>query len=209
MSQGAIGAVGGGDVVGTITTGVATNTSLSSFALSGGTTKQLPTGAIIGTIPAAGTASAVQAWYTTGLTASGVTTVNVGAQTTRTVGGAINNGDQMVLLSFAPYIMLTTSTPTGSALGTEYTATGYARQPIVWTAPTAADPPNAVSNGTITFGPTSSSPGTTITCGELMDAITGGTAVNAYAFWTFATSRTPQSGDSIQIASAALSLSDE
>ena len=209
MSQGAIGAIGGADVIGTITTGVSTNTSLSSFTLSGGTTKQVPATAVYITIPAAGTQSAVQAWIGTGLQASGVTTVNVGAQTTRTVGGAINNGDQLALLSFAPYLSLTTTAPTGSALGTEYTATGYARQPVVWTAPTAANPPNAVNNGSITFGPTSSSPGTVIAYGALMDAITGGTAPNSYAFWTFATTRTPVSGDSVQIATTALSLSDQ
>lgn len=194
-----------GDLIGTITTGVATNTSLSSFTLSGGISKAVPDEATLVSIPAAGTTGAMQLWVVAGAAASAATTVNVDAQTTRTVGGAISNGDLLYMVNFAPFVSLNTTAPTQTALGTEYSATGYARIPLTLTATTTTTSPVSANNATITFGPMTAGTGTAITNGAIMDALSGGTASNMYAFYTWGTSKNPGVGDSVQIAPAALS----
>jgi hypothetical protein len=88
---------------------------------------------------------------------------------------------------------------------TEYNATGYARQIFGPTTPTAASPSVISNTATITFGPTSSSPGTTINWGMLTDNTGTGTGTTAKLMCAFlvTTPRTPVSGDSIQGAAGA------
>jgi hypothetical protein len=147
----------------------------------------------------------MQLWVVAGAAASAATTVNVDAQTTRTVGGAISNGDLLYMVSFAPFLSLNTTAPTSHALGTEYGATGYARQPLTLTATTVADPPVSANNAIMTFGPMTAGTGGVITNGAIMDALSGGTADNMNAFYTWGTSKTPGVNDSVQVAAAALS----
>jgi hypothetical protein len=62
-----------------------------------------------------------------------------------------------------------------------------------------------VSNaGTITWGPFTSSPGTSIPWGMLCDAVSGTTA-NLIIAYLMGTARTPISGDSLQAAAAGFS----
>jgi hypothetical protein len=111
------------------------------------------------------------------------------------------------------YLALLTNATSGSvdniwttmASGSEYGATGYTRQVFGPTTPTAASPSVISNTATITWGPTSSSPGTTINWGMLTDATGGGTGATAKDICAFlvTTPRTPISGDSIQAAASA------
>lgn len=106
-------------------------------------------------------------------------------------------------VTYTAYIALCTTAPTDSALGTEYTATGYARQ--VWTpsVPSAADPPETHNTNTLTFGPFTAGTGATITHVMLMDLSSGGTALaDMTCWWALTTSRTPAVNDSLQVAAS-------
>lgn len=111
--------------------------------------------------------------------------------------------------TYSGYIALTTTAPTDSTIGTEYAATGYARQAVAWVAPTAADPPVTVTTAQLTFGPFTAGTGATISYGEMTDQSAGAITATTqmYAWWTFATPKTPANGDSATIAAAALTLS--
>jgi len=111
--------------------------------------------------------------------------------------------------TYSGYVTLCTTAPTDSTTGTEYTASGMARQAVVWTAPTAADPPVTSTTSTLTFGPFTAGTGATIAYGELTDQSSGAITATTqmYAWWTFGTAKTPANGDSATIAAAALSLS--
>jgi hypothetical protein len=111
--------------------------------------------------------------------------------------------------TYSGYIALTTTAPTDSTIGTEYAATGYARQAVAWTSPTAADPPVSSNSGALTFGPFTAGTGSTISYGELTDQSAGAITATTqmYAWWTFGTAKTPANGDSATIAIAALSMS--
>lgn len=109
------------------------------------------------------------------------------------------------------YAHLTTDAGTGVmdntwllvSSATVYTATGYA--PVAstgfggWTAPTSASPSVINNTNAVTWGPTSSSPGTAINWVAIGDSATPGSA-NFIAVGKLATPRTPVSGDSLQAA---------
>jgi hypothetical protein len=97
------------------------------------------------------------------------------------------------------------NTWTTMASAAEYGATGYARQSFGPTTPTVASPSVISNTSTITFGPTSSSPGTTINWGMVTDNTGAGSGTTAKLICAFlvTTPRTPISGDSIQAAASA------
>lgn len=111
------------------------------------------------------------------------------------------------------YLALLTNATSGSVDNTwttmvsptEYAATGYARQIFGPTTPTAASPSVISNTSIITFGPTTSSPGTTINWGMGTDNTGTGAGTTAKLICAFliTTPRTPISGDSIQCAASA------
>lgn len=110
--------------------------------------------------------------------------------------------------TYTPFIALNSTAPTDSTLGGEYTATGYARQSVAFSAPTAADPPVTSNSGGLTFGPFTANTGATLSYASLMDAVSGGTALaNMSAWWTLTTPKTPANGDSATVAVGAITLS--
>lgn len=110
--------------------------------------------------------------------------------------------------TYTPFIALNSTAPTDSTLGGEYTATGYARQSVAFSAPTAADPPVTSNSGGLTFGPFTANTGATLSYGSLMDGVSGGTATaNMYAWWTLTTPKTPANGDSATVAVGSITLS--
>lgn len=106
--------------------------------------------------------------------------------------------------SYTSYLALCTSAPTDAAAGTELTtagSNGYSRQAVTWTAPTG-DPSSTENNGALTFGPFTSDLGN-VTHAMLMSAATGG---SHYAWWTVDVAKNPANGDSITVASGALTM---
>lgn len=104
------------------------------------------------------------------------------------------------------YLALLTSAPTdASTLGTmsEVSTSGYARQAVTWSAPSAADPPESHNSGAVTFGPFSADP-PNVTHYALVSA-SSGTTGDFLAWGAWATARDAASGDSLQVASSALS----
>jgi hypothetical protein len=110
--------------------------------------------------------------------------------------------------TYTSWLALCTTAPTDSTLGTEYAATGYARQSVgAWAVPTAADPPQTQNPSLLTYGPFTAGTGATISYMALMDAVSGGTALaNMYAWWTATTAKTPALNDSAQVAAGALTM---
>jgi hypothetical protein len=119
-------------------------------------------------------------------------------------------GAAVSLSGTAPFLALLTNPasgsvdPTWTAMSsiTEYGSTGYARMTYTAGAPSSASPSVISNSNTITFGPTSSSPATTIYWGMMTDVVTLGSGTPLCAFLV-TTPRTPVSGDSIQAAAAA------
>ena len=107
--------------------------------------------------------------------------------------------DTILMTSGSPFLALCTSPPSANALGTEYAATGYARQAVTWNAVTNADPPVATSSGALTFGPFTAGTGATITHVALMDAVSGGTAAHMRAFWELDEPVTPATSDTFDL----------
>lgn len=113
----------------------------------------------------------------------------------------------------APNLALSTNAASGSFDNTwvstssiaEYGASGYSRQGYTVGTPSSASPSVISNSNTITFGPTSSSPGTTVTWGALCDASSG--AANLHIAFLLGTARTPISGDSLQAAAASFTCS--
>lgn len=109
------------------------------------------------------------------------------------------------------WIALLTATPTDTNLTmaavTEYGATGYARQAIAFGAATAALPSVASNSGTVTFGPMTAGTGGVITHFAICDAVSG-TSANIIATGAWASSRTPGVGDSLSIAAAGVTVSN-
>ena len=110
------------------------------------------------------------------------------------------------------YLALLTATPTDNtgltmAAVSEFSTsgTGYARQIFGPGAASAASPSVIGNNGTITFGPFTSAPGTTV-CAAVCDAVSGTTA-NIIGLVILATSRTPLTGDSLVAAANAFTFS--
>jgi hypothetical protein len=195
-----------GDIVATITTAISAGTAATtSLVCSGGTSRSIPSGAVI--ICSSTTGTNVEAYLVNGAMASGVTTITV---TSQTANRARANGDLVWVLQVPqPYLALITSVtaPLDNALGSEYAATGNARQPVIWTAPTAADPPVTQNTALITWGPMTASTGPTLHSLSLMDALSGGTAANQLAWWTLAADKTPGVGDSVTMAAGGGTMS--
>lgn len=105
------------------------------------------------------------------------------------------------------YLALLTSAPTDSttlATMAEVTTSGYARQSITWSAPSAADPPETHNTNTITFGPFTADP-PNVTHWAVVSASSGTTGdFLMWGAWT--TARDAASGDSLQVAASALSM---
>jgi hypothetical protein len=192
-----------GDLVGTLSSAASAGV-VTTLTCSAGTLKALPSGALLMIVDAAGTLSTMELVMLTSAYASGTTTaMSITSQTLKYTHAI---GAFLYLVGFSPFLALMTSTPTQTALGTEYAATGYSRQAVAQTATTTSSNPSVANAALITFGPFSTGTGAAVTCGEIMDASSGGTALNAYAYFTWGTSKTPGSGDSLQVAIAALSL---
>jgi hypothetical protein len=102
-----------------------------------------------------------------------------------------------------------TVAPTDSTIGVEFSVTGYSRQSVAFTSPTAADPPVTSTTAQLTFGPFTAGTGAQVTYGALVDlassAITATT--NMYAWWTLTTPKTPATGDSITVPLGSITLS--
>jgi hypothetical protein len=111
--------------------------------------------------------------------------------------------------TFAGEIALLTSAATDSAMGTEYGATGYARQAVEFTAPTGADPPVSWNTALLTFGPFTAGTGLVITHAVLLTAGAGvvDPLTEMHYRWTLTTPKTPSTGDSATVAINALTAS--
>lgn len=145
----------------------------------------------------------------TALLASGGTALTNAAS--GTARAARVNGDPIFMLSTPAWLALITATtaPTDNSLGSEYGATGYARQACVFGAPTAADPPVSSNTALLTFGPFTAAVAGTVTYASLMDTggAGAGTNLNQLAWWTLTTAKTPALNDSVTVAIAALTMS--
>jgi hypothetical protein len=104
--------------------------------------------------------------------------------------------------TYSGEITLCTSAPTDFTLGTEYDATGMARQAVTFSAPTDADPPVTSNTALITFGPFTAGTGTPITHAMLVTASAGTVdpATEYHYWWVLGTSKNPGVGDSATIA---------
>ena len=100
------------------------------------------------------------------------------------------------------FLSLCTTAPTDTALGTEVTTSGYARQDVDWTAPTG-DPSSTSNSGLVTFGPFTADPPNITHC-ALMDAVSGGTASNMLMWWALDVAKDPAINESLQFAIGAL-----
>lgn len=199
-----------GDQVAALSTSLAAGvaTTASTAASGGGAifTKPIADKSILAICDAAGAVDQMETVTVNGAIAISATSFTFASQTIRVAHAA---GSLVVLLAFKAYLALyAAGVPTDNTLGTtEIAFTGYARQLLPFTPPTVADPPVAANSALITFGPMSNADGTkVVTYGELLDTLSGGTADNAYAWWTWAATRTPNANDSIQIAAAALTM---
>lgn len=106
------------------------------------------------------------------------------------------------------YLALLTAAPTQAttmATMTEYGAAGYARQSITMGAP-AGTPRVSANTNALTYGPyTGTSPGTTIGWWAIVSAVSG-TVGDLIAYGDFASSRTPQTGDTSSVAIGAITV---
>ena len=111
--------------------------------------------------------------------------------------------------TFSGEITLCTTAPTSSTIGTEYAATGMARQAVAFTAPTDADPPVTGNTALLTFGPFTAGTGAQITHAELVTAGAGtiDPLAEFHYYWTLETPKTPGVGDSATIAINAFTAS--
>jgi hypothetical protein len=111
--------------------------------------------------------------------------------------------------TFSAEVTLCTSAPTADALGTEYAATGMARQAIAFTAPTDATPPVSWNTALITFGPFTAGTGTPITHAMLVTAGAGTVdpATEYHYYWVLGAAKNPSVGDSATIAIGAFTES--
>lgn len=127
---------------------------------------------------------------------------------------AAASGQAVATLTTAWMALLTAAPAAGTdltmAAETEYGATGYARFSMTtasaWAAATSASPSVVSNNGALSWGPTSSSPGTSITWGMLTDTASS-TAGLLHIAYLLTTPRTPISGDTLQAAIGAFTAS--
>lgn len=102
------------------------------------------------------------------------------------------------------YLALLTAAPgdtTDLTTMTEFSATGYSRQSVTWSAP-SGDPSSTSNSDTITFGPFTTD-GANVTHVALVSAASGTTGDFIF-YWTADVARDPAVNDSIQIAAGAL-----
>jgi hypothetical protein len=181
---------------------------VSTAAAGGGAvfTKAIPDDAVLVVMDSAGAVDTMEAVTVNGAVASGAASATIDSHYWSIAHAA---GSAVFLLAFKPYLalVLNSGAPTDNSLGSEYTQTGYVRQLVPWVAPTNADPPVASNQLSTTFGPLTGANGADVVgYASLRDSLTGGATGNQYAWWTFAATRTPQAGDSINIAAAALQM---
>lgn len=195
-----------GDIVATVTTGITAGTATTtSIVCSGGLSRALPSGTVI--ICTSTTGTNTEAYLLNGAHAAAVTTLTV---TSQTANRARVSGDLVWVLQVPqPYLALITNAtaPLDNVLGSEYTATGYARQPVVWSAPTAADPPVTGNTALLTWGPMTAGTGAVLASLSLMELLSAGTAANQMAWWTLAATKTPGTGDSVTTAIQGVTMS--
>ena len=98
--------------------------------------------------------------------------------------------------AFTSYLALCSTAPTDTALGTELTTAGYARQALAWTAP-AGDPSSSNVSTLETFGPFTADP-PSATHAMLMDVATAGTVANMRAHWALDTPKDAALNESIE-----------
>lgn len=111
------------------------------------------------------------------------------------------------------YALLGTSatTPTDAASTialsgvTEFTATGYARQPVAWGSATLARPSVIANTGTPTWGPFTAGTAAIVRYVLIVDSASGSGNVVAVIQ---VTDRTPATGDSLQAATGALTIQE-
>lgn len=113
--------------------------------------------------------------------------------------------------SATTYLALLTSAPgdtTSLASMAEYTATGYSRQSVTWSAPSlnASNVPETSNSGTVTFGPFTAGTGAEITHAALVTAASGTTG-SILAWWQLDAARTPSTNDSVEVTTGNLKLS--
>lgn len=88
----------------------------------------------------------------------------------------LNAARGTALAAWTPYAALFSSAPSDAAGGTELSGSGYARQAVTFSAPTAAAPSgrSIANSGTVTFGPATGTAWTNATHFGVYDALTGG-----------------------------------
>lgn len=197
-----------GDQIAALSATLATGaqTSLACAASGGGSTvsKALADDSVIIVCDSAGAVDTMELFCVNGAVAAAATSITFDSQTVRTSHAA---GSLVFAVAARMFAALLFATPGDNALGSELAFTGYARQPIPWTAPTAADPPVASTSATMTFGPMSGADGTkTVGFISAMDCLSAGAADNQQGWWTLAATRVPNAGDSIQVSSGALTM---
>jgi hypothetical protein len=104
------------------------------------------------------------------------------------------------------YIALLTAAPTDAstlATMTELSATGYARQAATWGAPTG-DPSATANTNLLTFGPFSTDPAN-VTHAALVSA-SSGTSGDFIFWWALDAAKDAASGESIQVAIGAATM---
>lgn len=194
-----------GDLIGNLSASLtgASQTSIPCAASGGGAvlTKGIPAHSIVCVMAAAGTVDTQEYFLVTTAAAISATSMTISSQTCRVSHVA---GDPIYHIAHPLWLTLNTTAPTSHALGTEYGATGMARQSLLLTATTVADPPVVANSSVITWGPMTAGTGGSVTNGAVMDALTGGTADNMTGFYTWGTAKTPGTGDSVQLAAGAL-----
>lgn len=94
------------------------------------------------------------------------------------------------------YLAMCSTAPTDTALGTELTTGGYARQELAWTAP-AGDPSSTNVSTLETFGPFTADP-PPATHAMLMDVATGGTVANMRTWWALDVAKDAATDESIE-----------
>lgn len=194
-----------GDNVATLSATISTGAQTTGTTATTTFSKAIPDGAQLAVVDATGALDTMEMVCVNGAIAAAATSFIFDSQT---IKFAHVSGAFVFLMSYQPYLaILISSAPTDNTLGTEYSQTGYARQLIPWTLPTVADPPVAANQLSTTYGPLSGANGTDVVgYSGLHDSLTGGTIANRYAWWTFASTRTPNAGDSLNIAAAALTM---
>ena len=106
-----------------------------------------------------------------------------------------NTGRQAVA-AVTTYLALCSTAPTDTALGTELTTAGYARQATAWTAP-AGDPSSTNVSTLEQFGPFTADP-PSAGWAMLMDVASGGTVANMRDHWALDVAKDAAINESIE-----------